>query len=197
MGSADLVALEEKHNIFNFLLLLPALLDALHPDLPDSLHLQQRIRMLLYHIQGVLAEFLNNAFCKLGSHALHQAGTQVFLDAVDGGREGFLKFLYRELAAVFCVYFPEAFQRKDRSHVGVGHGANDGDQVGIAFGGGFEDGVTVLWILVGDAFDDAAEVIHGCSFHSTGVPTSIKFPSKSEKRTTFWPQLYSISLFTY
>ena len=75
MGGADLVALEEKHDIFNFLLLLPALLDALHPDLPDSLHLQQRIRMLLYHIQGVLAEFLNNALCKLGSHALHQSGT--------------------------------------------------------------------------------------------------------------------------
>ena len=50
---------------------------------------------------------------------------------------------------------------KDRPYMGVGHGSDNGDQLGIAFGGGFEDGVTVLWVLVGDAFNDAAEVIHG------------------------------------
>ena len=75
MGGADLVALEKEHDIFDFLLLLPALLDTLHPDFPDSLHLQQRIRMLLYHVQRIFPKFLNDALCKLGTHALYQAGT--------------------------------------------------------------------------------------------------------------------------
>ena len=74
VGGADLMALEKKHDILDLLLLLPALFDALHPNLPDALHLQQRIRMLLYHVQRIFAEFLDDALREFRPHALYQTG---------------------------------------------------------------------------------------------------------------------------
>ena len=45
MAGADIMALEKEHDVFDFLLLLPAFLDFLYPDFADSRDLYQRIRV--------------------------------------------------------------------------------------------------------------------------------------------------------
>ena len=69
------MALQKEHDILDLFLFLPALLNPFYADLPDSFHRNEIIWRILYYVQRILSEFLNNPLCKLRPDAFDQAGT--------------------------------------------------------------------------------------------------------------------------
>ena len=61
MAGRDIVTLQKEHDVLDLLLLLPALLDPLHADLPDAGHLQQAVRILLDHVQRIGTKLLHDS----------------------------------------------------------------------------------------------------------------------------------------
>ena len=146
--------LQKKHDVLDLLLLLPTLLDPLHPHSADALHFDQSLRVFLYHIQRIFAKFLHNAPCELRPHTLDQAGPKIFLDAIDRSRQGFFKFLHGKLAAVFGVHLPEALQGKHRTYMRFRHDADYSHQILGTLDGTFEHRITVVGVLVCNSFYD-------------------------------------------
>ena len=81
------MALQKDHDVLDLPLFLPALFDPLHPNPSDSLYPDQRIRVLVDHIQRILPELLYDASGKFRANPLDQPGAEIFLNAVYGGRQ--------------------------------------------------------------------------------------------------------------
>ena len=121
--------LQEEHDVLDLLLVRPSLTDPLNPFLPDAGHLQEPLRIGFDDLQGVRPEGIDNELRVLWPDALDEPGAQIFLDAVDRGRQGFLKGHHLELAAVFAVNLPPAAQRQHGTDMRVRHHAYDGHRI--------------------------------------------------------------------
>ena len=71
VGGADPVALQEQHHAPYLLLLLPCPFDALHPAGSDPRSLGQTLRLLIDHLQGVVAETVHQPSGKHRADTLH------------------------------------------------------------------------------------------------------------------------------
>ena len=100
MTGADIVTLQKEHDIFDFLLLCPALFDLVDTRLSDSWHMKEPVRIILDHFQGILAEGLNDPSGILGPDSSDHSAPQVFFDPIDRRGQSLLKALDRKLAAV-------------------------------------------------------------------------------------------------
>ena len=160
MAGGNVVALQEKHDILDLFLLLPALFDAFHTDPADAGHLQETVRCFFDHIQRIRSELPHDAACKFGADAFYKTAPQILFNAVDGCRERLFKSFHGKLAAIPAVDAPGAAKIQDTAHMHVRHGAHDRYQVLVPFCPALDDRVAVLRILIGDAFYDAPQVFH-------------------------------------
>ena len=127
------MALQKEHDIFDFLLLLPALLDIRHPARSDARHFQKPLRGRLDDFQGVLSELLDNPAGELGPDALYQAAAQVLLHSEHRGGQGLLTGLRNKLTAIFRVHAPGPAQGEDTAHVNFRHLAYHRHRVLVPF----------------------------------------------------------------
>ena len=88
-------------------------------------------------INQILAEYVDDLLCEFRPDTPDEARSKVFLNAVHGGGQGFLKGRDLELAAVFAVNPPLTAQRQHGADMGIRHHADDGYQIRISFGGAF------------------------------------------------------------
>ena len=156
MGCGDIVRLEKQHDIFDFLLFLPAGFDPLNPDGADAGDLQQLIRPLLNHIQGFRPEGVDDTPGEFRADALHQAGPEILFDPGHCGGQRFLTGLGGKLPSVFRIHFPVARHKDHCPHMGFRHGPHHSDQVVISLCPAFDDRITILFILVGNSLHDTA-----------------------------------------
>ena len=156
----NVVLLQKEHDILDLLLLLPALLNPIHAHAPDPGHLKEAVRVFLDDIQRVGAKLLYDPARKTGADPLHETAPEVFLNSVHGCGQRLLEGLHGELAAVFGVDPPGATEVEYAPHMHVRHGTHNSHEVLVALCAAFDDGISVVRILVGDAFYDAAEVFH-------------------------------------
>ena len=172
MGSTDLMALEKQHDILDLLLLLPAVLNALHANLSDPFHFNQRIRMFLDYIQRILPELLHDPPGKLRPDPFDQPGTEIFFNAIDRRRKRLLKLLHRKLPAVLGIHFPEALQCQHRPHMRIRHDSHNRHQVIVILHGALQHRVAVLCILICNSLYHTAQVLHKYPFLSQCKPES-------------------------
>ena len=154
------MSLQEKHDVLDFLLLLPALFDLLDPHFPDPGNRIEPVRVGLDDLKGVLAKFLDDLLRVLRADALDQAAAKVFLDPEYSGRQCLLECLHGELPAVFRIHPPASAKLQNGSHMDIRHGADNGHKVRISLHAALDDRVAVLSILICDSFHYTAKMIH-------------------------------------
>ena len=179
VAGADIMPLQEDHDIADLLLLLPALFDPFYTDAANPRYFQQLLRPLFDHVQGIFAELPDDLLGVFGPNPLDQAAAQIFFHAVDCGRQCLFKGLDRELPAVFGVHFPETAQGKHTAHMYIRHFPYDRDQLLKAFGPAFDDTIAVLWILISDPFDHAPQMFQFLSLPGCDQPNLPSFFSSS------------------
>ena len=160
VGGAHVMPLEEEHDVLDLLLFHPALLNALHPDPADAGDVQQPVGRFLDDVQRVGTEGPDDPPGELWPDALDQTAAEILFDPVHGGGKRLLKALDRKLPPVLAVDPPAAPEGKYAAHMDLGHVPDDGDKVLVAPGAALENGVAVLFILIRNAFDHAAELFH-------------------------------------
>ena len=160
IGRAYPIALQEKHHVLDVLLLLPALADFLHTLPADARHFIQPFDVGLYHLDGIQPELLHNELGELRPDSFHQTASQIFLNAIDSGRHHFLPSLTDELAAITLVHLPVTFAQQHASGRHLQQVAHQGHKVVITFHLDFHDRISVLRILIGDAFHYTAKFGH-------------------------------------
>ncbi len=170
-AGGDAVALEKEHHFLDGPLLFPGLGD--HPRALASHvgHFDQTARRLLDDVERLDAKLLDDALGRGRPHALDQPATQILLNPGHGRRQHRTHLFDRELLAVLGVNGPAPAQLHALAHVDAGHVADDGDLLGAApsaagmvdalFRRQLGNGVAVLFIVVGDALDHAAQCVHG------------------------------------
>ena len=90
MSNRDLMLLQKHHDVPNFLLGIPACLDLLDPSLPDPGNLTQLFRMLFNDREGFRSKAVYDLSRVDWPNALYKSRAQIFLDAKEAGRQGFL-----------------------------------------------------------------------------------------------------------
>ena len=158
VGGTHVMPLEKEHDVFDLLLLDPALLDALDPDPADPGNIQQAVGLLLNDVQGIRAEDPDDPGSELGSDPLDQTAAEILFDPVDGGGERLLKAFDGELPAILAVDAPASAEREHAAHMDLRHVPDDGDKILPAAGAALENGIAVLLILIGDAFDHTTKL---------------------------------------
>ena len=182
VGGAHVMPLEKEHDVLDLLLFHPALLDALHPDPSDAGDIQQAVGRFLDDVERVGAEGPDDPPGELGPDALDQTAAEILFDPVHGGGERLLKALDGKLPAVPAVDPPAAPEGEHAAHMDLGHVPDDGDKVLVAPGAALENGVAVLFILIGNAFDHAAELFHDGSPAFPEGSDSFSFCTASPRR---------------
>ncbi len=170
-GRGHAVALERRHHLADVALLLPGSGDAARAHRADARHLGQPLGRGVDHLEGRLAEGVDDAPGVDRADPLHQPAPQVAAHPLGGGREGGAVVERLELPAVLGTILPPAV-RDDRLARGeVGQRADQRDQAVVAprrldlalprraLGGEPGDGVTVLRVLVGDALHHPAQLL--------------------------------------
>ena len=107
-GSADIVRLEELHQIAHALMLGPTLDDGHQLLLGDAGNFQQTLRLLIENPERIFAERLDDARRDALADALDQPGGQIQLDALGGGGEQAFKGIHLHLPAEAGVVHPPA-----------------------------------------------------------------------------------------
>ena len=119
VGNGNVMPLQEEHDVLDLLLVRPSLTRS-----------RSRAPVISHDdLQGVRPEGIDDELRVLWPDALDEPGAQIFLDAVDRGRQGFLKGHHLELAAVFAVDLPPAAQRQHGTDMRVRHHAYDGHRI--------------------------------------------------------------------
>ncbi len=149
------MGLQENHDILDFLLLLPCLLDHLHPFRPNSFHLQQLIGFFLNNLQGVLFKLPDNPFCVHRTDALDQSAAEILFDPCSRSRKLFLKRRNDKLAPVFGIHLPLPFQGYHGTDIYRRHISHNGDQIKISRAFHFGHGITIFIIYIGNPLNDS------------------------------------------
>ena len=153
---ADIVGLEKEHDVFDFLLRFPALLDPLHPQLAEPANLQKLVRLLLDDLQRVLPEGVYDQVRELWANPLDQTAAEIFLNAVYGSRQGLLKLGYGELPPVPGVHFPGSLQGQHAAGMNLRHIPDDSHKLRIALRPALQHGKARFRTLIGRALHNAS-----------------------------------------
>ena len=103
---ADAIALEKEHDVFDFLLFLPAFFNLVYTFFPYSVDFKQPVGRIFNHRDRIGAKFGDNSFGKLRPNAFNQAAAKIFFYTIDGGWHNLFPSLCTELAAIFGINFP-------------------------------------------------------------------------------------------
>ena len=161
---------QEEHELPDFLLLVPALVDALEPLRPDPFDVQQEVGSLLEDFEGSLLVDCDDLGRQFRADTADRPRGQILLDPFRRGRMGRLEFFGLELLPVLSVDHPataglDMLPRRHR-----GRTACDRHQVFSSFDLHAEDGETILRVVERDSFDQARQV-----FGHRQVPTRRRF----------------------
>ena len=160
MAGAHIVALQKEHDIFDLLLFRPALFDLVDTGLSDPGHMKKSVGIILDHFQGIPAEGLHDPAGIFGSDPSDHSAAEVFFNPVDRSGKRLLKALNRKLAAVLCVDPPAAGQLQDTPDMDFRHQTDNCHQFAKSFGPAAYHGITVHFIMVGNALNNAAQFFH-------------------------------------
>src|SRR5467141_3852822 len=152
---ADAVAVQEQHDLADDLLLGPTANDALRPLRTDPGYLAQAARLLLDDVEHGIAEGAHELLRVDRPDATDHAGAEILLDPFDSGRRCGLEERGLELDAVGAVVDPGSARLNElagRDHRRV---TEDGDQVALAAGFDAQHAEAVLFVVEGDALDEA------------------------------------------
>ena len=154
---ADAMAVQEDHDLAHDLLLGPGAGDALGAHRADAGHLAQPIGLGLDDVEHLLAERLDHLLGVDRADAADHPGTEILLDAVDGGRRRGAHEARLELLAMGAVVDP--FARRGDPLAGGDHGgvADDGDQIAVAARLDAQNAEAVLGVVERDALDKAGQ----------------------------------------
>ena len=128
-GSADIVRLEELHQIAHALMLGPTLDDGHQLLLGDAGNFQQTLRLLIENPERIFAERLDDARRDALADALDQPGGQIQLDALGGGGEQAFKGIHLHLPAEAGVVHPPALDAQGRARLRAAHMPDHGDEI--------------------------------------------------------------------
>ena len=155
---------------------MPGFLDLSDPLRTHAQHLVQSIRLLVDDLQGVRAELAHDALGRHRPDPLDQPTAQVFLDARGGGGQHGCVALDLELAAMLSVHGPVPLQPHVLADADPQHVPDGSDFVVLAVGNQFGDGVAGLFVVEGQALDDAFKSLHGWpAAHDTIWPRSCPY----------------------
>jgi hypothetical protein len=142
--------LEEDHHLLDGPLLLPRGRD--HPGAlgAKARHLDQPTRLLLDHLQGGLAEVVDDPLGHLRADPLDQPRAEVTADSLNGGGQHRLVHLNLELAAVLGMARPPALQPQALAGLRPKQRTDHGQQVAGPPGSYPGHGVARLLVGVGD-----------------------------------------------
>ena len=104
--------LQKQHDILDFFLPFPALSDLIDTFLSNTWDFQESLYIGFDNLQCIRAKLLNNLPGKLRPHTFDQTGTQIFFNAKNSGRHGFLPAFCQELSAIFRIYLPIPINQK-------------------------------------------------------------------------------------
>src|SRR5262249_9378876 len=139
------------------LLLAPAFADAGDARRADALDLLEERRALVDHLQGALAEHLDDLLRVLRADALDQARGEVLLDALGRGRRHGGDLVGLELLAVLRIEDPVAARLDDLAGGDGDDLADDRDDAALAARDDAQHGEAGLGAVVGDALDGGGE----------------------------------------
>ena len=128
-GCADVVRLEELHQIAHALMLGPALDDGCQLLLGNAGNFQQALRFLIENPERVLTERLDDARRDALADALDQPGGQIQLDALGGGGEQAFKGIHLHLPAEAGVVHPPALDAQGCARLRAAHMPDHGDEI--------------------------------------------------------------------
>ena len=121
MASADIVSLQEEHDILDLLLLCPAFLYSLYPNFTYALHIDQEIRLMFDDLQGLLLKFIYDLFCEFRTDTLYKSAPEIFFYPVNRRGKSLFKGFHRKLPSVFLIDLPASSQRQNTSHMDIRH----------------------------------------------------------------------------
>jgi hypothetical protein len=139
--------LQEDHHLLDGPLLGPGGRDHRGALGPKAGHLDQPARLLLDHLQGGLAEVVDDPLGHLGADPLDQPRAEVAADPLDRRRQHGVVGLDLELAAILGVAGPAALQAQALPGLGPKQRPDHGQQVAGPVGG--HPGHCVAGLLVG------------------------------------------------
>jgi hypothetical protein len=154
---ADAIAVQEQHDLADYLLLGPAGNDALRPLPADPGHLPQAARLLFDDIENGIAERTYQLPGVDRPDAADYARAKILLDPLGRRRCCGLEERGSELDAVGAVVDPVPAgldELAGRDHRRV---AENRDQVALAAGFDAQHAEAVLFVVEGDALDEAHE----------------------------------------
>src|SRR6516225_433703 len=150
---ADTVAVQEQHDLANYLLLRPTGDNPLRALGANAGHLPQPTRLLLDDVEHGFAEGADELLCVDRPDAAKHAGAQIFLDALDCRRRRCLEERGSELDAMRAVVDPGP-ARLDELAGGDHRGMPDqGDEIALATRFDAEHAEAVVGVMEGDAVD--------------------------------------------
>ena len=129
VGRADIVALQKKHDVFDFLLFQPAFFNPVYPQLSDSRNFYQLFRRFFYDFQRIFPKTLDNPLGKFRPDSFHKAASQILFNTKNCSGKRFLDSLRGKLTPVFRVELPRAAKRQDAPDMNVRHRAHYGNQI--------------------------------------------------------------------
>src|SRR6516165_7416624 len=151
----DAVAVQEQHDLANDLLLGPAADDALRPLGADPCHLPQTARLLLDDVKNGIPECAHQLLRVDRPDAADHPGAEILFDPFDRRRRRGLEERGSELDAMRAVVDPGSarlHKLAGRDHRCV---TKDGDQVALTAGFDAQHAEAVLFVVEGDALDEA------------------------------------------
>ena len=147
--------MQEQHDLRDDLLLGPASDDALRPLRADPRDFAEAVRLLLDDVEHGIPERAHQLLCVDRPDAADHPGAKILLDPFDRRRRCRLEERGSELDAMRAVVDPAPAgldELAGRDHRRV---TEDGDQVALAAGFDAEHAEAVLFVVEGDALDEA------------------------------------------
>ena len=131
-------------------MLFPAFCNFADTFFSDSVHFPQPENIRLDHSDRIRAKFLHNPFRIFRSNPFDQPGTQIFFNAKNSRRHRLFPGLCLKLSAITTVHFPVSIDQKHRTNIDIQKTADHRHQILIIFHRTFQNGISVVRILVSD-----------------------------------------------
>jgi len=155
--AADAVGLQKEHQVADFAVLAPGLLDARQLLGADPFDFEEFVRVVVQDVHGVIAEGLDDAGCYFLAHALDHARLEELPDALDCGQKLTVTDVRRELHPPLGVLLPAALQDHGLARRRIEHAPDNGDRAQMIGDHDPGHGEAVLGVVKREALDDAVQ----------------------------------------
>ena len=153
------MALQEEHDVLDFLLLLPALLYALYTYFADTLDFQKLIRIFFDDLKRILAELTDDQPGVFRTDSFDQTAAEIFHDPVNSRWERFFKILHGELPAVLLINAPVPVHGQHTADMNFRHGTDNRHKVAVSLHLALDYRVSVLRVLICNSLNYRAKML--------------------------------------